>query len=117
MFYNIKAKNVSYDRIVFDTYDYLDTVISFSLTDAFMGAFRVYYERTKDNNAMKMMGLLKYGTLNPIHTLLLRYGFSPEDIDLVQEHIKYISEDDIIFNKLENIPIDIQDKISWYLPE
>ncbi|EPJ1885300.1 DEAD/DEAH box helicase [Enterobacter asburiae] len=117
MFNNIKANNVSYDRIVFDTYDYLDTVISFSLTDAFMGAFRVYYEKTKDNNAMKMMGLLKYGTLNPIHTLLLRYGFSPEDIDLVEEHIKYISEDDIVFNKLETIPIDIQDMISWYLPE
>ena len=34
------AKDVSYDAIIFDTYDYLDQVISFSLTDTFIAALK-----------------------------------------------------------------------------
>lgn len=115
MFKGIKANNVNYDRIVFDTYDYLDTVISFSLTDAFMGAFRVYYANEGDENALRMIDLLKYGTTNPIHILLLRYGFSAEDLDTVESYIQTINEREIKFKNIDNIPSDISGKIEWYL--
>jgi len=115
MFKGIKAKNVNYDRIVFDTYDYLDTVISFSLTDAFMGAFRVYYANEGDENALRMIDLLKYGTTNPVHILLLRYGFSAEDLDAVENYIESVNEREIKFKNIDKIPSDISEKIEWYL--
>ncbi|MDI3359343.1 DEAD/DEAH box helicase [Lelliottia sp. V89_10] len=117
MFFNVKAKDVSYDRIVFDTYDYLDTVISYSLTDAFMGALRVYYGKVKDNNALKMMDLLKYGTINPIHTLLLRYGFLSEDLEMIEGYVKNINESEIVFETSEDMSAEMIKKIEWYLPE
>lgn len=115
MFKGIKAKNVNYDRIVFDTYDYLDTVISFSLTDAFMGAFRVYYANEGDENALSMIDLLKYGTTNPVHILLLRYGFSAEDLDTLEGYIQTVNEREINFKNIDKIPSDILEKIEWYL--
>ena len=39
---NTRAEEVSYDAIVFDTYDYLDQVISYSLSDTFTAAFKIY---------------------------------------------------------------------------
>lgn len=115
MFKGIKAKDVNYDRIVFDTYDYLDTVISFSLTDAFMGAFRVYYANEGDENALRMIDLLKYGTTNPDHILLLRYGFSAEEIEKVEDYIQTINEKEIKFKNLDKIPSEISEKVEWYL--
>ncbi len=115
MFKGIKAKDVNYDRIVFDTYDYLDTVISFSLTDAFMGAFRVYYANEGDVNALRMIDLLKYGTTHPVHILLLRYGFSAEDLEIVENYIQTINEREIKFKNIDKIPSEISEKIEWYL--
>lgn len=115
MFKGIKAKDVNYDRVVFDTYDYLDTVISFSLTDAFMGAFRVYYANEGDVNALRMIDLLKYGTTHPVHILLLRYGFSAEDLEIVENYIQTINEREIKFKNIDKIPSEISEKIEWYL--
>lgn len=115
MFSGKQAKDVSYDRIVFDTYDYLDTVISFSLADAFMGAFRVYYTNFEDDNALKMINLLKYGTINSVHILLLRYGFSVEDIEEVEKYIDLINEEEIKFKNIEKISGEFLNKINWYL--
>ena len=35
-----KAKDVDYDLIVYDTYDYLDKLIGFKLSDIFYAAFQ-----------------------------------------------------------------------------
>lgn len=41
-FNQIKAQDVDYDRIVFDTYDYLDKLIGFRLSDIFYAIFYQY---------------------------------------------------------------------------
>ncbi|MFN1602471.1 DEAD/DEAH box helicase [Vibrio harveyi] len=112
-----KAKDVSYDAIVFDTYDYVDQVISFSLTETFITAFKVYKEHTLDYRADKIIELLRYGTNDVIHTLLMRYGFAPEDVAELSPYIHLINEDDIIFKPtIKEAPQYIQDMVEWYLP-
>lgn len=112
-----KAKDVSYDAIVFDTYDYLDTVISFSLSDVLIGAMSIYHKFTKDNNALKMIELLKYGTNNSVHTLLLRYGFPPDDVKILAEYVDSISEATISFkDNIHGGPEEVRELVEWYLP-
>lgn len=116
---NIKAKNISYDVVVYDTYDYLDTVISYSLSDVFCGAFQNYHNITRDDRALNIINLFKYGTFNPKHILLLRYGFSAEQIVTLEKYVSHITEDEIIFDtpSLADCPEDIGNLIDWYLPD
>lgn len=117
LFQGTKAKDVSYDAIVFDTYDYLDTVIAFSLSDVLIGAFHIYHSATKDSKALKMIELLKYGTNNTIHTLLIRYGFPPDDLKEISEYIDKISEENILFKPDVTFSSPhIQELVEWYLP-
>ena len=60
----LKAKNVDYDIITYDTYDYLDKLIGLYLSDIFYAAFIKYNERCIDERAIKMANLIKYGTYN-----------------------------------------------------
>ncbi|AWL11729.1 RNA helicase [Saliniradius amylolyticus] len=112
-----RAKDVSYDAIVFDTYDYLDQVISFSLTESFITTFKIYKDHTSDVRADKMIELLRFGTNNTMHTLLMRYGFPPENIADITQYILYISEETINFkDEIYTAPKYIQDMVEWYLP-
>lgn len=112
-----RAKDVSYDAIVFDTYDYLDQVISFSLSDTFIAAFKIYKRTTKDKNADKFIELLRYGSNDPVHILLMRYGFPPEDISEIAPYITQISEDHIEFSEdVAGAPKHLLDLVEWYLP-
>lgn len=117
LFPNTKCEDISYDVVAFDTYDYLDTVISFSLSDVFIGAFSIYYCTTKDKKALKMIELLKYGTNNTIYILLIRYGFPPDEVAEISKYVEQISEKNISFkNSITNAPQHIQDLVFWYLP-
>lgn len=117
IFKNTMAKDVSYDTIVFDTYDYLDQVISFSLSDSFIAAFKVYNDVTGDIRVDKIIELLQYGTNNPVYTLLIRYGFPPENIAEISEYIHSISEYDIIFKpEISEAPQYILKLVGWYRP-
>ncbi|MDD2466657.1 MAG: DEAD/DEAH box helicase [Desulfobulbus sp.] len=112
------AKNVSYDAVVFDTYDYLDQVISFSLTDSFITTFKIYKDETSDQRSDKMIELLRFGTNNTVHTLLMRYGFPPEDVAEISKYIIFINEDTITFKpEISDAPKYIQEMAEWYLPE
>lgn len=111
------ASEVGYDSIVFDTYDYLDQVISFSLSDIFIAVFNIYKNTTTDERASKMIELLRFGTNNSMHMLLMRYGFSPEDVEEITPYIQSISESDIAFKKtIRDAPVYVQKIVEWYLP-
>jgi hypothetical protein len=111
------ARSVSYDAVVFDTYDYLDQVISFSLSDVFIAAFKVYREITSDSRADKMIELLRFGTNDAMHMLLMRYGFPPEEVAEITPYIRSISESDIIFKStIYEAPMYIRSMVEWYLP-
>lgn len=90
-------KNFDYDKLVYDTYDYLDEVISLSLSNPLSAAFQMYYDETKDFRAKSMVNYLKYGTDNDKEIMLLRYGFEFEDIERIKNHVETISECEIVF--------------------
>lgn len=95
--YNTPAFMVDYDRVVFDTYDYLDKLIGFRLGDSFYAVFDKYFEKTKDNRAKKMCNYIKYGTNDDKEIMLLRYGFDFEDFPWILPAVKFINEDEIVF--------------------
>lgn len=117
LFKNTLAKNVSYDTVVFDTYDYLDKVISFSLSDVFIATFKIYQERTYDERAKKMIELLRFGTNNIENMFLIRYGFPPENVTEISPYIQSINEENILFKKeIEEAPPHIRHLVDWYQP-
>jgi len=92
-----KAMDVDYDRIVCDTYDYLDKLIGFKLSDIYYAIFYKYYGRTHDMRAKKMANYVRYGTDDSQEILMLRYGLSFEEIEYLKKHIKAISTEEIVF--------------------
>jgi len=96
-FPNTSVDEIDYDLLVYDTYDYLDKVISLSLADPICGALQLYYEKTSDNRALIMKNCIRYGTNDEKEIWLLKYGFSFEDIEWIKEYVLEINEDSIIF--------------------
>jgi len=95
----VLAKNVDYDFIISDTYDYIDKLIGFKLIDVFYASLIKYHENSDDYRAIKLSKYIKYGTDNERHILMLRYGLTFEDIEVLDEHIFFISEEEIIVKK------------------
>lgn len=99
-----KGKDVDYDRIVYDTYDFLDKLIGFKLSDLFYAIFHQYFITYLDNRAERLAKLIKYGTEDPTEIWLLRYGFSFEEIDWLKPCVDSIDQSEITFNeKIENL--------------
>ncbi|OCA02733.1 hypothetical protein AC781_08810 [Akkermansia glycaniphila] len=94
---NTNIADINYDVVLFDTYDYLDEVISFSLSGKFIAAFENYYRKTYDIRAKYMVNIFRYGTNDDKEIMLLRYGFSFEDIENIYDHVTEVSENEIIF--------------------
>lgn len=94
----IPAKDVDYDLIVYDTYDYLDKLIGFKLSDIFYAIFHQYYEKTKDEKALKLAKYFKFGTANEREIWMLRYGLTFEEIEWADSCIDFIDESEIRFN-------------------
>lgn len=93
----VKAKDVDYDRIVFDTYDYLDKIIGYKLSDIFIAAFMEYFKEKKDKRADRMARLIKYGTEDEKEIWMLRYGFTFEDIEWLEPYIENINQEEVRF--------------------
>ena len=109
-------RDFKYDILVFDTYDYLDKIISFSIAIPICAAFQKYYENSLDNRALKIKNYIKYGTNNEKEIWLQKYGFGFEDIDWLLAHIEKIDENEITFNKsIKMLPENKIEKIRRYL--
>lgn len=70
------VSKIQYDLLVFDTYDFIDKVISLSLKDPLSAAFQIFYDKTKDSRALIMKNLIKYGTNDVVEIWLLRYNYN-----------------------------------------
>lgn len=112
---NTPAFKVDYDRVVFDTYDYLDKLIGFRLGDSFFAAFDKYYEKSNDERAKKMCNYIKYGTNDKKEIMLLRYGFDFEDFSWLLEAVEFVDENEIIFKDGYSFTDEQKDKIRKYL--
>ncbi|SFD02119.1 DEAD/DEAH box helicase [Flexibacter flexilis DSM 6793] len=89
--------NVDFDKIVYDTYDYIDKVLSLSIKDPLSSAFLLYFQDTNDFRAKTMSNLIRYGTDNETEIWMLKYGFSFEEIEILIEYIEKIDETEIVF--------------------
>ncbi len=117
LFADVAASEVSYDAVVFDTYDYIDKVVSFSLSDAFVAAFKIYGAKNNDRRAAMMLDLLRFGTTNANHILLMRYGFPPEAVVDIIPYVHLLTEHEIEFRpEVYSAPPHIREMVSWYLP-
>lgn len=117
LFSAISAKLVSYDAVVFDTYDYMDQVISFSLSDVFMASFKLCSLHRGDKRADKMVELLRFGTNDAMQMLLMRYGFSPEEVAEITPYVQSISESEVVFKEsVAFAPGYIRKVVEWYRP-
>lgn len=96
---NLSVKYIDFDLIVYDTYDYIDKVISLSLKDPLSAAFLLYYEKYADMRALHLSNYIAYGTNNQTEIWLLRYGFTFDEIEWILPLIENINEQEIIFNK------------------
>ncbi len=94
-----QMKDFNYDLVVYDTYDFLDKVISFSLSDTFVAAFDQYYSVTNDVRARHMVDYFKYGTIDSVEIWLIRYGFSMEQCELIMPFVHTINAEQIVFDK------------------
>lgn len=111
-----KATDVDYDRIVFDTYDYLDKLIGFRLSDVFYAIFCKYHDRTKDIRANKLALYFKYGTDDDKEIMLLRYGLSFEEIEQVKKYVIDVSAEEIIFKpEVKNLDQDVVATFERYI--
>ena len=111
-------KDVDYDLIVYDTYDYLDKLIGFKLSDIFYAIFDQYYISGKDERSRKLAQYFKYGTDNESEIWMLRYGLTFENIEWVAACIDKIDETEIIFNNaVHNLSAEQKKVIEPYLYE
>lgn len=99
---NTKGKDVDYDRIVYDTYDFLDKLIGFKLSDLFYAIFHQYYITYEDNRAERLAKYIKYGTESATEIWLLRYGFSFEEIEWLKSCVESVDQTEIRFNEKIN---------------
>lgn len=111
-----RAKDVDYDLVMYDTYDYIDKLIGFKLSDVFYAAFFKYYERENDVRAFKLARYIKYGTDNEKYIWMLRYGLSFEDIDVLDAHIDRINSEAIVFkDTINNVPDELKSSVARFL--
>lgn len=111
-----KGKDVDYDRIVYDTYDFLDKLIGFKLSDLFYAIFHQYFIAYQDERAERLAKLIKYGTEDSTEIWMLRYGFSFEEIEWLKPCVDSIDQEEIIFNeRIENLSDAQKSSISKFL--
>ncbi|MDY0276717.1 MAG: helicase-related protein [Acholeplasma sp.] len=98
-FKDISILDVDYDTVIFDTYDFMDKLISLRLKDVFYATFDKYFYKTKDVRAETLSNLIKYGTNQPKRMWLQRYGFLNDEIDVIYDYVKEIDENEIVFDQ------------------
>lgn len=114
--YGTKAQDVSYDKILYDTYDYLDKLIDFSLGELLFATFTSFAEKNHNEQAEVFAKLLRYGTDNPRYIWMIRYGMEFEDIEKLDEHIQAIDENGIVFNdSINDVPEKDKEVVKRYL--
>lgn len=90
------AHCVDYDTIIYDTYDYLDKLIGFKLSDILYAAFYTYFRKNNDDRGLAAANYIKYGTNDNQEIWLLKYGVMFEDMTVLKPHIKSVSQQELI---------------------
>lgn len=114
--YSTAASEVDYDSIIYDTYDYLDKLIGFKLSDILYAAFIKFYQRHHEERALAAANYIKYGTNDSKEIWLLKYGVMFEDMETLKPHIQDVNEEEIIVaQSYYGLPPEIQKKIERFV--
>lgn len=63
-----------------------------------------------------MAQLVKYGTEDEKEIMMLRYGFSFEDMEWLEPYIKKINQEEIVFSReIKKLPIEKMDIIKRFI--
>ena len=74
------------------------------------------FEKTDDLRAKRMAQLVKYGTEDEKEIMMLRYGFSFEDIEWLEPYIREINQEEIVFSReIKKLPIEKMDIIKRFI--
>jgi len=110
------TRELDYDLVVYDTYDYLDKVVGLSLVDPICAALVIYSEKTGDARAIALKNYIRFGTDDAIEIWLLRYGFGFEDIEWIKDYVSTVNEMRIQFKKtVRELPAEKLSVIERYL--
>jgi hypothetical protein len=114
------AKEIDYDRVMVDTYDYIDKIIGFRVGDVYFCAFTKYYENEnknldKRNKALRIAKIIRYGTDDSNEIMLLRYGFDFEDFEWLIPHVVKVSEEEVVFGNITDLNAEQLEKIKKYI--
>ncbi len=93
-----KNEPYNYDELVYDTYDYMDKVLSISLSPVINAAMLEYELKTGDSRAGSIAKFMKYGSNDNTVIALTRYGFVLEDMEWLLPCVTSVDEDQIVFN-------------------
>ena len=111
-----KAKDVDFDVVMYDTYDFLDKLIGFKLSDIYYAAFKVNFENTHDERALTFAKLIKYGTSNEKEIYMMRYGLSLDDISLLEPYILSIDTEGInVSTDYYDLPMDVRKPLERFV--
>lgn len=113
---SVDVNTAGYDRVMYDTYDYIDKIWGFCLSDIFYAAFDLFNDVNDDDRAKTMCKYIRYATKNETEIWLLRYGFSFEEIDWIKPLVRDIGESRIVFGDISKLDGDQLAVISRYLP-
>lgn len=113
--YKQRAIEVDYDRVMVDTYDYLDKLIGFRFGDVFFATFDLYYKITNNILAKSMANYIKYGTNVEKEIWMLRYGFEFEDFDWLENKIKDINEQGIVLMENSTLSDEEYEKVKAFI--
>lgn len=102
----LSVKDIDFDIVIYDTYDYIDKVISLSLKDPLSAAFILYYNKYGDTRALALSNYISYGTNNSTEIWLLKYGFTFDEIEWIMPYISSINEQEIVFKENINEILD-----------
>jgi replicative superfamily II helicase len=94
---NTSILDIDFDKVIYDTYDYIDKVISLSIRDPLVGALMVYYRERADERALVLSNYIKHGTNDVKEIWLLKYGFSFDEIERMADLVENIDETGIKF--------------------
>lgn len=106
---NLSVVDIDFDKVIYDTYDYIDKVLSLSVSNPVSSAFILYFQKTGDIRAKILSNYIKYGTNDETEIWLIKYGFSFDEIEELIEHIDKIDETEIVFKNTIKEFISIPD--------
>lgn len=122
---NKKVRNVAlfsttphsfkYDLLVYDTFDYIDKVITLSLATPICAVLKLYYQEKQNPLALDLANYIQFGTIDETEIWLLKYGFSADDFEWLVPCIETIDENQMTFKNIDNLSEEQKGLLERYL--